>query len=102
MVHFTASGYGYTNSNTYVEFIINVNGSPVGGANEKVGEYSSWSGISMTTWALSFSRNVTVNPNVTNNITVQYRCASVSGTAGIVINGASNDATHATLSAIFR
>ena len=101
-IEFTAAGYGYTGSNTHVQFIVYVNGSPIGGSMEKVGNYNSWDGVSVTTWSLAFSKMAAVVPNTTNTVTVRYVCTAVTGTPGITINGASNDATHATLSVTYK
>lgn len=102
LIEFTAGGFGYTGSNTIVEFQILVNGVPVGGTTEKVGVYNSFSGLSTTTWSASFSKNVTVNANVSNTVVVQYRTSAISGTTGIGIYATSQPGHHGTLSAIYR
>jgi hypothetical protein len=99
-IDFTAAGYGYTGSNTIVEFLVQVNGAPVGGTMEKVGVLTA--AASLTTWSVAFSKNVTVNAGSANTIDVQYRTTAVSGTRGIVINGANNDATHATITSFYK
>jgi hypothetical protein len=101
LIQFTAAGFGYTNSNTIVEFQILVNGVPAGGTCEKVGVYNSFSGLSTTTWSAAYSRNVTVNANVSNTIVVQYRTTAISGTTGIGIY-ASQPGHHGTVSALYR
>ncbi len=55
-ITFTAAGFGFTGSNSIVEFRILVNGVAVGGTCEKVGVYNSFSGISTTTWSAAFSQ----------------------------------------------
>lgn len=97
---FTAAGIGYTGSNSLVEFRILVNGVAVGGTTEKVGVYHDWDGISTTTWSVGYSKKVTVNANVANTITVQYKCSAISGTAGIAVFPATQPSNHATLSAL--
>ena len=98
-VTFSAAGFGYTGSNSFVEFQVLVNGVAVGGTAEKVGSYNSFSGVSTTTWSASFSKKVTVNANVSNTIVVQYRNTATTGTAGIGIYATTQPAQHATLSA---
>ncbi len=101
-IFFTAAGFGYTGSNSIVEFNVLVNGVAIGGAMEKVGTYNSWDGYSVTTWSVGFNKSAVVNANVANTVVVQYRTAAISGTRGITINGANNDATHATVSAFYK
>ena len=98
-IQFTAAGLGFTGSNTIVEFRVLVNGTTVGGTNEKVGVYNSWDVISTTSWSTAFSKRVTVNPNVSNTVVVQYRVTAADGTAGIGIFTITETAQHATLSA---
>lgn len=101
-IDFTAAGFGYTGSNSLVEFQVLVNGTPVGGTTEKVSVYNSFSGISTTTWSVAFSKDVTVNANVSNTVTVQYRTSAITGTTGIAIYTASQPAHHGTVTAIYR
>jgi len=100
LVLFTASGFGYTGSNSLVEFRVLVNGVAVGGTSEKVGVYNSWDGYSTTTWSVGYSKDVVVNPNVANTVVVQYRCSAINGTAGIGVFPATQTGQHATLSAL--
>lgn len=102
LIEFTAAGFGYTGSNTIVEFQVLVNNVPVGGTSDKVGIYNSFSGISLTSWSVAFSKNVTVNANAVNNVQVQYRCTAVTGTVGIGIYTVTQPAHHATVSALYR
>lgn len=96
-VTFTAAGFGYTNSNSLVEFQILVNGVAVGGTCEKVGVYNATSGISTTTWSVAFSKKVAVNANVSNTVQVQYRTSAISGTTGIGIYATSQPGHHGTV-----
>lgn len=100
-ITYTAAGFGYTGSNTMVEFQILVNGVAVGGTEEKVGVYASnpVSNTSSTVWSTSFSKKVTVNAAVSNTVVVQYRTTAISGTTGIGIYTTSQPSQHATLSA---
>jgi len=102
LITFTAAGFGYTGSNSYVEFQVLVNGVPVGGTCEKVGVYNSFSGLSTTTWSAAFSKNVTVNANIANTIQIQYRTGAISGTTGIGIYATTQPGHHATVTAIYR
>jgi len=102
LITFTAAGFGYTGSNSYVEFQVLVNGVPVGGTCEKVGVYNSFSGLSTTTWSVAFSKNVTVNANIANTIQIQYRTGAISGTTGIGIYATTQPGHHATVTAIYR
>jgi hypothetical protein len=101
-VEFTIGGFGYTGSNSFVEFQILVNGVPVGGTMEKVGEYNSTTGISQTTWSAAFSKDVAVNANVSNTVVVQYRVTATSGTAGIAVYTISSPSNHGTVAAFYR
>ena len=100
LVIYTAAGFGYTGSNSLVEFRILVNGVAVGGTSEKVGVYNSWDLISTTAWSVGFNKNVTVNPNVSNTVTVQYKTSAIDGTTGIGIYPATQPGHHSTLSAL--
>jgi hypothetical protein len=102
LITYTAGGFGYTGSNSLVEFQILVNGVPVGGTCEKVGVYNSFSGLSTTTWSAAFSKEVAVNANVANTVQVQYRTAAISGTTGIGIYAATQPAHNSTVTAIYR
>lgn len=98
-IDFTAAGLGFTGSNTIVEFRVLVNGTSVGGTNEKVGVYNSWDDIAVTSWSTAFTKKVAVNPNVANTVLVQYRVTAADGTAGIGIFTVTETAQHGTLSA---
>lgn len=99
LVEFSASGIGSTGSPdgdaTIVEFRVMVNGVSAGGANEKVSITNTWDLFTMTPWGLNFSKYVTVNPGVSNTVTVQYRVSALYGdpTIGIYTNSAANHAT---------
>ena len=98
-IMFSAGGAGYTASNTAVEFQVLVNGVPVGGTAELSAVSSG--GNSIFAWSTTFSKNVAVNPNVANTVTVQYRCSGT-GTVGVRILAASLPSQHATLTAFFK
>ena len=96
LIEFTASGFGYTNSNSIVEFTVLVNGVTVGGTMEKVGVVAT--GASLTPWSVAFSKKCNVIASGSNTVQVQYRTTAITGTTGIVINN-SQPANHATVSA---
>jgi hypothetical protein len=98
-IEFTAGGFGFTGSNTIVEFQVLVNGVAVGGTIEKVGVYNSFSGVSTTTWSAAFSKKVTVTAGASNTVTVQYRTTATTGTTGIGIYTATQASHHATITA---
>lgn len=98
-ISFTASGLGYTGTNSNVEFRVLVNGVSVGGTSSKVGVYNSWDGYSTTPWSVAFSKNVTVNANASNTVVVQYKCTAISGTSGVGIFTATQPSNHATVTA---
>jgi hypothetical protein len=98
-VVFSASGYGYTGSRTFVYFKILVNGVEIFGTGAKVGEISN--GWSSTSWDASATRKVPVNIG-SNTIVVQYRCEALTGTPGIAIDAAGSGGLydHATITVI--
>ena len=101
LVLFSASGYGYTGSRSFVAFKIFVNGNQVFGTEEKVGVFDGSSGVSTTSWSSTAIRRVPVIVG-NNTVTVQYRCQATTGTAGIRIDaaGAAGDMDHATITVI--
>lgn len=96
-VIFTISGFGFTYSNSNVEFRVLVNGVPIGGANSKVSIDNTFDGVTTTPWSTAFSKGVNVNVAVNNTFVVQYRTNAISGTTGIGIFTASQDSHHGTL-----
>lgn len=95
-VMFSAAGSGYPNSNTIIEFRVLVNGVAVGGTVEM--SSISAGGNSIFAWSTTFSKNVAVNPNVQNNVTVQYRSGGL-GTVGVRIFPATVPSQHCTITA---
>lgn len=97
---FTIGGFGYTFSNSFVEFRILVNGVPVGGTTEKVSVYSSpdgWDYYSITTWSAAYSKKVNVIAGANNSFVVQYRNSAIFGTPGIAVYTVTAD-DHGTFS----
>ncbi len=96
---FSAAGIGSTGSfdgdATIVEFRVMVNGVSAGGTNEKVSITSSWDNYTVTPWSANFSKYITVNPGVSNTVTVQYKTSYILGDPiiGIYTNSASNHAS---------
>lgn len=99
-IQFSASGFGYADGMTIVEFRVLVNGAPVGGTGEKVAVIDGFTGDVTTPWSAAFSKKVTVNANVNNTVTVQYRTSAISGTPGIGIYTTTETAHHGTISAL--
>ncbi len=97
---FTASGYGYTGSNSRVSFRILVNGVQQGGTESNVGIYNSFSGISTTVWSCAYSKEVTVPSSGLVTIQVQYLTQAVSGTTGVAIDAASTSGDNCTITAM--
>ena len=97
-IQFTASGIAYTSSMSIIDFRVMVNGVSVGGCEDKAGVYDGFQ-YSITPWSVSFSKLVTVNANAANTVTVQYLNSAIEGTAGVAIQPASSNYSHATLSA---
>jgi len=96
----TLSGFAYTESVSFVEFRVLVNGVSIGGTSEKCGIYDAWLGNSITPWSVAFSKLVNVNTGVNNTIIVQYRTNAIYGTAGVGIFNNSEPGHHASLSVI--
>ncbi len=98
-VSYSASGFGWTNSMSLVEFRVLVNGSVQGGCMEKVGVWTDdfLTTYSVTTWSANFERLVNVSAGSNTSFTVQYRVSAIDGTAGVVINPQTTNANHRTL-----
>jgi hypothetical protein len=94
---FTASGYGYTGSNSLVQFVVFVNGVQQGGTETNVGIYNSFSGISTTVWSCAYSKNVTVPSSGVVTVQVQYKTQAISGTTGVAIDAASTSGDNCTI-----
>ena len=84
---------------SYVEFRVLVNGVSAGGTSEKVSIFDSFTGDATSPWSAAFTKRVTVNANVANTVTVQYRVAAISGTPGIGIYTTTETGHHGTISA---
>jgi hypothetical protein len=98
-LNFTAAGFGYADGMSYVEFRVLVNGVSAGGTSEKVSILDSFTGDGTSPWSAAFTKKVTVNANVANTVTVQYRVAAISGTPGIGIYTTTETGHHGTISA---
>jgi hypothetical protein len=98
-INFTAAGFGYADGMSYVEFRVLVNGVSAGGTSEKVSILDSFTGDGTSPWSAAFTKKVTVNANVANTVTVQYRVAAISGTPGIGIYTTTETGHHGTISA---
>ncbi len=101
LVMFTASGHGYTNSMSYVQFRILNNGSSIGGTMTNIQNYDDVTGTT-TTWSCAFSKLLT-GLVVGNSYTIQIQGAvnGISGTNTAVINPTSlPDNEHITISVL--
>jgi hypothetical protein len=99
LIIFSASGYGYTNSMSYVQFRIRSNAVVIGSTNEKIQNYDDWTGT-VTPWSCSFTRlltGLTVGTNYT--IDVQGRRDGILGVYDAIINP-SLDGQHMSLSVV--
>jgi hypothetical protein len=101
LVIFTSSGYGFTNSMSYVNFRIMNGATSYGGTNTNIQNYDDVTGTT-TTWSCSWSRNITgLTVGATYTFYVQGSVGLVSGTDDAVINAVSlPNNCHATLSVI--
>jgi hypothetical protein len=104
-IQFSASGWGFPASASYVEFRALVNGVAVGGTNQTSGVIDGYTGYFIDNWSATFTKSVSVNPGVPNTIVIQYRCTVLQvlgidlGTAGVEVLAVSQPAHHATLTA---
>jgi hypothetical protein len=86
VVMFSASGFGYTNSMSYVQFRILNNGAVIGSTHEKIQNYDDWTGT-ITPWSTSYTRlltGLTIGANYT--ITVQAQRDGILGNYNAIIN----------------
>ncbi len=88
IIIFSASGFGYTNSMSYVQFRVLSNGASIGSTHEKIQNYDDWTGT-VTPWSTSYTRFVTgLTVGVNYNITIQARRDGILGTYDAIINTA--------------
>ncbi len=97
-VEFTASGFGTQNAAGIAYFQILVNGTAVGGSFTMSSVTDDYDGYTLFGWSSAITKMVTVTPNVTNTITVQYYSSAVLGGTGLAIDP-TNAPNHATLTA---
>jgi len=98
-VLFSVSGYGYTNSMSFVQFRILNNGNPIGGTNTKIQSYDDMTGT-VTPWSCTFSRVLTgLTVGATYTLTVQGQRNGISGTYDAIINP-SLDGHHMSLTVL--
>ena len=86
VVMFSASGFGYTNSMSYVQFRVLNNGAVIGSTHEKIQNYDDWTGT-ITPWSTSYTRlltGLTIGANYT--ITVQAQRDGILGNYNAIIN----------------
>ncbi len=98
-VCFSASGYGFTNSMSYVQFRVLNNAVSIGGTNEKIQNYDDVTGT-VTPWSCSFTRmltGLTVGTNYT--LQVQAQRNGILGTYNAIIDP-TLDGQHMSLSVI--
>jgi hypothetical protein len=99
LIVFSASGYGYTNSMSFVQFRILNNAASIGSTNEKIQNYDDVTGT-VTPWSCSFTRlitGLTVGTNYT--LQVQGQRNGIYGTYDALINP-SLDGHHMSLSVV--
>ena len=98
-IEFTASGAGKNNAAEIAYFQVLVNGTIVGGCATAAANTNTWDGYSLFGWNVAFSKLITVNPNTSNTVTVQYYSNSVVGLNGLVIDPTTRSTDHGTLTA---
>jgi len=101
LIMLTASGFGYTNSMSYVQFRVMNGATVLGGTMEKIQNYDDLTGT-ITTWSCAFSKNITgLVVGNTYTYTVQGAVSGIYGTDDAVIDAVSSPANnHLTLSVI--
>jgi hypothetical protein len=101
LVTLTASGYGFTNSMSYVMFRVMNGATSLGGTMEKIQNYDDTRGT-ITTWSCAYSRNITgLVVGNTYTYTVQASVNGIYGTYSAAIDAASfPDTDHVTLAVI--
>lgn len=104
LVMLTASGYGYTNSMSYVNLRIwnNTSGTSVGGTMNKIQSYDDTRGT-ITVWSLSYSKLLTgLTVGTTYSLKVQGRVSGIWGTDDATIYPLTNpDNNHMTLTVFY-
>lgn len=101
LVMLTASGHGYTNSMSYVQFRVLNNGSSIGGTMTNIQNYDDVTGTT-TTWSCAFSKLLT-GLVVGNSYTLQVQgmVSGIAGTSTALVNPISlPDNEHLTLSVL--
>ena len=101
LVIFSSSGFGYTNSMSYVNFRVQNGATTVGGTNEKIQNYDDVTGT-ITPWSCSFTKSMT-GLTIGTNYTLQVQALrnGILGTYDAVIQAATSpNAHHMTLSVI--
>jgi hypothetical protein len=102
-VQLTASGYGYTQSMSYVAFRIynQTSGGSLGGTMTKIQSYDNFTGT-ITTWSCAWTRQITgLVAGNTYALQVQGYVDGILGTYDALIDAASApDTDHMTLSVI--
>lgn len=104
LVVFSASGFGYTNSMSFVQFRIRntTTASNIGGTNTKIQSYDDTRGT-ITPWSCTFTKLMTgLTPGTTYTLQVQALRDGIYGTYDAAIFCASNpDSHHMTLNVIY-
>jgi hypothetical protein len=99
VVIFSASGYGYTNSMSYVRFQVQNNGASIGETQEKIQNYDDVTGT-ITTWHCGLTKYVTgLTPGATYTLNVRGLRDGISGTYNAIIDPAVSG-HHMTLTVI--
>ncbi len=103
LVLFSSSGFGYTNSMSYIQFRVRNTtlATTIGGTNEKIQDYDDVTGT-ITPWSCSFTKlitGLTIGTNYT--LQIQAQRGGILGTYDAVIQAATSpDSHHMTLSVI--
>ena len=103
LVLFSSSGFGYTNSMSYIQFRVRNTtlATTIGGTNEKIQDYDDVTGT-ITPWSCSFTKlitGLTIGTNYT--LQIQAQRGGILGTYDAVIQAATlPDSHHMTLSVI--
>ena len=84
--------------NVYARVLLD--GTPIGGTNSTGQDYDDVDGVA-TTWSLSFSKPVTVTPNVNHTVTLEWmRSGNFTGTIFNEPATSANGSHHRTISVI--
>jgi len=93
-VMFTSSGYGYTNSMSYVNFRVMNGATSYGGSNTNIQNYDDWTGTT-TLWNCSWSRNITgLTVGTTYTFFLQGSVNGIYGTDDAVIDPVGQPNNH--------